>query len=50
LRKLNALLSSSMDQPPPAGGEPGGLTAIYLGLALTGLRPVKQSFELFKLF
>jgi hypothetical protein len=50
LRKLSTLLPSLMNQPPPAGGELGRLTAIYLWIALAGLRQVKQSFELFELF
>jgi hypothetical protein len=50
LRKLNALLASPMTQPPPSGREFGRLSAIYLWIALAGLRQVKQSFELFELF
>jgi hypothetical protein len=50
LRKLNAPLASPMNQPPPSGGEFGGLTAIYLRLALAGLRQVEESFELCELF
>jgi hypothetical protein len=50
LMKLNALLASPMTQPPPSGGEFGRLTAIYLWIALAGLRQVKESFELFEFF
>jgi hypothetical protein len=50
LRKVNALLATPMNQPGPSGGEFGRLTAIYLWLAFTGLRPVEERFELFKLF
>ena len=50
LGKLNALLASPMNQAPPVGGELGRLTAIYLWIALAGLRQVEQSFELFELF
>ena len=50
LRKLNALLASPMNQPPPPGGELGRLPAIYLRLAFTGLRQVEERFELFELF
>jgi len=39
-----------MNQPPPSGGEFGGLSAIYLRLVFTGLGHMEESFELFELF
>jgi hypothetical protein len=39
-----------MKQPPPPGGEFGRLAAIYLRLVFVGLRPAKESCELFELF
>jgi hypothetical protein len=38
MRKLDARLATPMKQPPPSGGEFGRLTAIYLRLAVAGLR------------
>lgn len=49
-RKGDALLATPMKHPPPSGGEFGRLTTIYLRLAFTGLRQVKESFEPFELF
>ena len=49
-QKLDPLLASPMNQPPPSGGEFGGLSAIYLRLVFTGLGHMEESFELFELF
>jgi hypothetical protein len=50
LSKVDALLASAMNQPPPSGGEFGRLTAIYLRIVIAGFSQVKESFELFELF
>jgi hypothetical protein len=44
LRKLNGRLAKPVSQPSPSGGELGRLIAIYLWIALAGLRPAKESF------
>jgi hypothetical protein len=48
--KLDALLASAVNQPPPSDGELGRLAAIYLRLVFAGLRQAKESCELFELF
>jgi hypothetical protein len=47
--RFDGPLSTQMNQPPPSGGKPGRLDAIYLRSAFAGFRPVKESCKLFKL-